>query len=71
MQDLQSLGSVLVEALLEACADGPSVTVHVLVEAFLEADAHGHVLVHIPQKYKNYTAEVQTKHEKSISNFGN
>ena len=61
--DLQSLGPVLVEALLEACADGPSVTVHVLVEAFLEADEHGNVLVHIPQKYK--------KHEKSISNLGN
>ena len=50
--DLQSLGPVLVEALLEACADGPSVTVHVLAEALLEADEHGNVLVHIPQKYK-------------------
>ena len=67
--DLQSLGPVLVEALLEACADGFSVIVDVLVEAFVEADEHGNVLVHIPQKYKNYTAEAQ-KHQKTISNFG-
>ena len=50
--DLQSLGPVLVEALLEACADGFSVIVDVLVEAFVEADEHGNVLVHIPRKYK-------------------
>ena len=69
--DLQSLGPVLVEALLQACADGFSVTVDVLVEACVEADEHGNALVPIPLKYKHYTAEVQNHPQKTISNFGN
>ena len=69
--DLQSLGPVLVEAFLQACADGFPVTADVLVEAFAEADEHGNVLVHIPQKYKTYTAQVQKNTKKSISNFRN
>ena len=69
--DLQSLGPVLVEALLQACADGFPVTADVLVEAFVEADEHGNVLVHIQQQYKTYTAHVQQNTKNSISNFRN